>query len=336
MKPLRSDFQLPSGFFPEELNRLINTIKTDEEFDSLKLRERFLEKGHEIRRLPSPKTRESSFLAVDSSSSVKAYRYQTLWGLNVIGLYASHDGRLHHDPLIGQKGILYGGLQVDSGFKLGVFQSAWNLDLQISAIRCHEELKFMRKCIEDMSTTGIKPDFLLVDGSLQTIFRYLNSEGGDSKTALETQTILNELLSERKIIGLVEDSHATDISTCFNPKMTNLGLSNLILEPNEYFIVQVGDVFVCYLKLPSKRVDFLPDRKSPPITVRWEFGYPEFVSDLANLVGIWLGESDIVHSQIYPIRVADYLTRKINVGGLLEDIGVKCDFEPSFRDSRQR
>jgi hypothetical protein len=99
--------------------------------------------------------------------------------------------------------------------------------------------------------------------------------------------------------------------------MTDLLLCEIALNPNEYVEV---DELVCvrYLKLAGKKVEYQQSLTSD-LTVRWEF--TEKAGDyMQALAYMWSLETDILHPQIYPLRAADYLTRKIKVSGILDEV----------------
>jgi len=63
-------------------------------------------------------------------------------------------------------------------------------------------------------------------------------------------------------------------------------------------------------------------------------GYENFKEDLEKLAGMWTMERDLLHTQIYPLRMSDYLTRKLKVSGVLEKIIAENNLQLKYRDSR--
>jgi hypothetical protein len=180
-------------------------------------------------------------------------------------------------------------------------------------------------------------DYVLVDGSLQTTVRRLKDEVKMSKFPEHAKALNlhNELLAAGKVVGLVEDSHSCDLSKAVGLDVTNAALMDVILSDNEYVVFKKDGINVCHLKLPSKPLNYTHERRSSPIVVRWEFSYDDFEGDLRNLAALWLREDDIFHTQIYPMRVTDYLTRRLKVGGMLDSLIAESGLEPLYRDMRE-
>ncbi len=51
---------------------------------------------------------------------------------------------------------------------------------------------------------------------------------------------------------------------------------------------------------------------------------------------MWALEDDILHPQIYPMRITDYLTRKINAGGILEKAASENNMLLQYRELRSQ
>ncbi|MFC2153895.1 DNA double-strand break repair nuclease NurA [Candidatus Altiarchaeota archaeon] len=335
MKPLGPDFEAPYGLWEKKTSELSESIGSIESDKADGFRQLFLDAGFGLKRFNIVEPHASSFLAVDSSLAVRQLRYNILWTLHTVALYSSFDGKEHEDPLLGQEDIPYGGLMYDSAIDAGILQNSWNLDSKVNAIRSLHECKSLKENQEGLGEKRKTPDFLLFDGSLQSTLRFLGDESTNHDYCSEAKNLLSDLIKNGKMIGLVEDSHATDITSRFDLNISNLWFAHLVLRSQEYFCIPSGGVNVCYIKLPSKKVGFLPSRRSNPVTVRWEFGFPDFDKDLNLLASLWMQESDLVHSQLFPVRIADYLTRRISASGLLDQFVAENDLELSYRDMRE-
>jgi len=133
----------------------------------------------------------------------------------------------------------------------------------------------------------------------------------------------------------VEDSASISIARALKTKLTDLAVFDLALKENEFIVQEVDGVNVCYIKLPAKNLSYTPSRKSEPLVVKWEFAYPNFIPDLENLAAIWAREDDLLHPQLYPVRIADYLTRRVKAAGILDTFVKDNDMEPRHRDMRE-
>lgn len=295
-------------------------------FDRDGLREKIL-RDYEIEKLKASRSKnEVRFLAVDSSTAKIELRYDALWGVHVVVLSAVFDSREHRDPIADGR-IFYRDLMYDSHIDLGIFKPYSRIDDRLEFIRIQKEFSLINSC-------DIEADIFLIDGSLYTIMRKFNlREMRGIKEYDDSLRAYNSLLRKRTV-GMVEDSHSTDFSRRFGIELTNLSLFDLILEENEYVVENRDGIWICYIKLPSKKLSYKLKR-SRPLTVRWEFSYPEFRRDLENLVYIWSLEDDILHPQIYPLRIADYLTRRIRISGILERLVRENDLELRYRERRE-
>ena len=75
--------------------------------------------------------------------------------------------------------------------------------------------------------------------------------------------------------------------------------------------------------------------ESQPFVARWEFKSGYVNKQLPEVLGVWMTEDDLHHPQTYPIRLADYLTRRMNVAGMLERFAAENGLLPQFRSSRE-
>jgi hypothetical protein len=335
MEKLTPDFRFETSALEDKLRKIASEL-SERDFDREVFREKLSSAGYEVRRLAPKSPSRLSFLSVDSSTVKKELRYHALWGIHTVAVYSEFDGRRHPDPLA-QGDVGYMSLMYDSYMDVGAFWPYRQVDSRADSQRVAEEYSAILKSLSGLSSAGKKPDLLLIDGSLQTTARKLRSESARSKfkehhRALELQ---KRLLSSGKVVGMVEDSHSTDVSRKLGLEATNIAVLWLLLGDNEYVSYQKDDIFVCHLKLPQKRLSYTHSRLGDPLVVRWEFSYEDFESDLAHLAAVWMREDDIWHPQIYPIRVADYLTRKVKIGGVLDSLIEAAALEPKYREMRE-
>lgn len=333
MEKLGPEFRFDYGLFEKKISLISNELK-ESKFDPETLKEGILSMGYEIEDLKLEKFEgETNFLAVDSSIGNLELRYNALWGLHAITLNATFDREQHPDPLTNGK-IWYRDLMYNSYLDLGIFIPYRNIEERSDLIRIKKEFDSLIDSHKELEE-GI--DFLLIDGSLYTIMRKFNLRR-DLRDTDEYHNALNSynsLLKTGKIVAMVEDSHSTDITRKLGMEFTNLSLFDLILEENQYIAEKKNDIWICHIKLPSKELTYVPSRKSKPLVVRWEFSYTDFRSDLERLAYIWSLEDDIFHPQIYPLRIADYLTRKIRIGGVLKKLAEENDLELRYREGRE-
>lgn len=330
MKQLGLAFQPPMEEIRKKASALASSLKPAD-FDIDRWRG-MLESEFKIRRLGVSQTGDAGFIASDSSLAVQNLRYHALWGLHCVSLYGLYNGRSNPDPLVGNGLIHYNRLMYESRVDFGSFNPYWMLEQQANHLRIAMEYSALARDCESMKDSGHAVDYLLVDGSLKT-----NSESLSDKTNLPTVSAAvdaqEKLLKAGRVVSMAEDSHASDIARKFGLNMSNLMLFHLTLSEGEY-IVDGGRFNVCYVKLPGKRLSYTSDI-CMPTTVRWEFPYPDFELDLNKLASIWLREDDLLHSQLYPLRIADYLTRRISAAGLLKEALEEANPEPEFRYLRQ-
>lgn len=306
----------------------------EREFDREAQRKRLEDEGYGIEKLsPHVDSMEVSLLTTDASIAKKELRFHCLWALHAVALNAVFDCKQHHDVLVGQEKVPYRDLKYDSIIEVGEYKPYMDMDHRSDSLRVQHELGFLMESMKSLN----KIDYLLVDGSLYTtgfnLKSRLNSGYPEHKKAVEAY---KQLLESGKAVGLVEDSHSIDVSSKLGLNMTNLLFFDLVLDPLEYVVDSKSDgINACYVKLPSKQVPYLPSKSSTPFTVRWEFTQKNYVKYLEKLAGMWTLETDLVHSQLYPVRVADYLTRKIKVGGILDNLVKEHNLELKHREQRE-
>lgn len=324
MKPLLPKFEFNTKILDDKFFKLTEKfIEHNPNRDVL--RDKVLD-SFSIKKL-SPELPDSlSLLAVDSSLVKKELMFHVFWGINTIALKATFDGKNHDDPLANGK-IRYSDLMYELDLDLGELIPYSDVDKRLDSIRILKECKFLLAFNNEI-------DYLLFDGSLYTTLQSLRKKTGYEKYNSALQ-VHEELLKTGKVIGMVEDSHSTDIAGKLGLNGTNTALFEIILEENEYIISEQEGIHVCYIKLPVKNLNYTLSKKSKPLTVRWEFSHPEFLQDLKKLVGIWYLEDDLLHPQIYPLRLADYLTRRIKIGGILDELIRKNDLAPRYREMRE-
>jgi len=323
MKELTPDFEFNADILEDRFLKLKESIHID--VDCAKLRDA-VSAQFTIKKL-SPRAREgeSRILSVDSSIVCKEMKFAALWAIHAVSLFAIFDNSMHEDPLVGGKEIHYRNLQYNSTLDLGKFENHDGIEENSNAIRVTYEYKSLLDSFKEMNSSA---DYLLLDGSIHTVLKRIK----DSETLMG---LLNELKGSGKLVGMVEDSASVGIARALGTKLTDIALFDLVLGENEFVVQEQDGVNICYVKLPSKALSYVPSGKSSPLTVKWEFPYPEFVPDLENLVAIWSMEDDLLHPQLYPLRIADYLTRRVKVGGILDGFIKENGLEPRHRDMRE-
>jgi len=323
MKELTPDFDFDTEVLEDRFLKLKESLHTD--VDSAELRDE-VSAQFTIKKL-NPKAREGEtrILAVDSSIVRREMRFAALWAIHTVSLFGIFDNSMHEDPLVGGKKILYRDLQYNSNLDIGKFESHDRLEENSNIIRITYEYKSLLDSYRELNSGA---DYLLLDGSIQTVLKRIK----DNETLMN---LYSELKSSGKLVGMVEDSASVGIARELGTKLTDIGVFDLALEENEFIVQEQDGVNVCYIKLPSKSLSYTPSRKSEPLVVKWEFAYPDFVPDLENLAAIWAREDDLLHPQLYPIRIADYLTRRIKAGGILDTFAKENEMEPRHRDMRE-
>ena len=291
-----------------------------------------VEQNFKIKKVKQIAPKETGFLAADSSTATRDLRFHALWSIHCVSTYGLFNGRENEDPLVGNGYTPYTSLMYDSSVDVGSFDLYHMLEQQLNHIRIGKEYEELAVQSEKMAESGFNLDFILVDGSLKTNSENLSAKQGFDGlgNALQAQ---DRLLKKGRVVSMVEDSHASDIARRLRLKMSNLMLFDIALDECEY-VVDEGVFNVCYIKQPSKRISYL-DGNNWPLTVRWEFSYRNFDEDLERLCSIWANENDLLHPQVYPLRTADYLTRRLKASGLLDEAIAEANPEVEFRNMRE-
>ncbi len=323
MKELTPDFDFNAEILEDKFLKLKESIHID--VDSAELRDA-VSAQFAIKKLnPGAQEGETRILAVDSSIVSKEMRFAALWAIHAVSLFGIFDNSMHEDPLVGGRKILYRDLQYNSTLDIGKFENHDGIEENSNIIRVAYEYKSLLDSFKEMDSNA---DYLLLDGSISTVLKRIKG----SETLMN---LYNKLRDSGRLVGMVEDSASVGIARSLGTKLTDIAVFDLALEENEFVVQEQDGVNICYVKLPSKALSYVPSRKSSPLTVKWEFAYPDFVPDLENLVAIWAREDDLLHPQLYPVRIADYLTRKVKVGGILDQFAKENELEPRHRERRE-
>jgi hypothetical protein len=335
MEELSPDFRFGIKPLEDKILGIIGELEK-KEFDRDIFRERILSEGFKIRKLKTGAGKETSLLSVDSSLVKKELRHYALWGLHSVVLYSRFDGREHPDPLA-HGSVWYKDLMYNSCPDIGVFSPYRQIENRANSIRVFNEYSLLLDSWRELDSRSVGVDYLLIDGSLQTTLKRLRDEVRVSgfREHEKALSLHEDLMKAGKVVGMVEDSHSVDIARTVGLDVTNMALLDLILAENEYIVEKKEGVNVCHIKLPSKALDYTHLRKSDPLVVRWEFSYDDFKEDLENLAAMWLLEADIWHPQIYPLRVTDYLTRRLKIGGVLDRIIEENELDRRYREMRE-
>lgn len=333
MKKLTSDFVFDSSLLNKKILELGKEFD-ERNIDSSNLRDRVLSNFQINRLIPKISKTDMKFLSVDSSTVKKELRHCVIWGIHYVTLYARFDGNFHKDPILGGNDIIYTDLMYDSSIDIENIRPYGGIELRSNLMRISSEYNSVLNSYKDLKSNGVNPDYILIDGSLYTTLKALKrtERYPEHNSALEVN---EKLLKTGKVIGMVEDSHSTDIARKLKMDMTNLMLFEIALEPNEYVVETKENINICYIKLPVKKLSYLPSRRSNPIVVRWEFPYPDFEDDLRNIIALWCMEDDLLHPQLYPLRITDYLTRKIKIGGIIDEVIRNNGLDLKYREMRE-
>lgn len=329
MKKLAADLRFDEDALERGLSKVADDI--DESLpDAEDVREKLAEAGFEIKQAEAETPPdEAGYLAADSSFAKKELRFNVLWGVHSVCVYGVFDGSGHDDPLVGRGVVPYRDLAYSSRTSFGCLKPYSDVDARLEALRLGAEARLLNETAEEVEGEGRRVDYILFDGSLTTL--------SVDESVPESAAALAELdkLKSRNVVGLVEDSHVSDISRCLGFEYTNALILDASLAPLEYVAVEQDGFEVCYIKLPAKKLSHLGGRESPPFVARWEFKRGLAERHLPLLLGAWSHEDDITHPQTYPVRVADHLTRKINVAGILDDFAAEKNIAPQFRSLRE-
>ncbi len=331
MKPLNSDT------WPEEKNldeqvRQLTLVRHDPE-DKLKMRDMLRGVGYSFKRL-DPHASPMTLLAADCALAARQLKYHALWATHAVSVHAAFDGACHPDNIIGHSSIPYKNLMYSNAVGIGEIVPYQDVEARAGYARICEESKIFLQSLGRLGEMGFHVDCLLVDGSLHTNLETLKAAKGKNPEADAAFQAFEEVMGFRRVVGLVEDSHATNVASALGFDYTDMLLFDTALEPYEYVSSSAGGISVCHVKLPGKPLPHQSNAESEPLTVRWEFNYPGFEDDLGCLAGMWLMEDDILHPQVYPVRIADHLTRRIKVGGILEKAVLEHGLAPKHRDLR--
>jgi hypothetical protein len=332
MKILESDHFFGNEFIDSVVRDFICNRPDSVDLD--KLRRDLISKGFEFRKI-SPNPVPTRFLGGDCAIACKELRYHAIWAAHSVAISANFDGKDYRDVIAGHGTIPYSNLLSSSYFGLGEFIPYNDIDHRFDSTRIAFEFKSLVRAWEELSLEYVKPDLTLIDGSISTTFDHLKCRDRGYPETKEASEAMTKLLGIGNIVGMVEDSHSTDISRELGYNFTNMALFDMALDESEYVVVENDGIWVCYVKLPSKPMPFLHEGWSSPFTVRWEFNFKGFQESLNNLSGIWLREDDILHPQLYPLRMADHLTRKVKVGGILGQVVTSNKLALKFRDLRE-
>ena len=334
MKPVKAVFEADFLKLGEKLRGL--DLPSGRDLNRQNLRERIVSSGRRILELnPAAPALEVGMLCADSSSAEKELRYHALWGVHSVCVHCVFDGRLHDDVLVGHGKVSYRDLAYSSEIDFGSIVPYSEVDSRANSLRVFHELDSLLDAIEEAKTEGRRANYILVDGSLHTNLENLSKKAGSEKEGSMALEALKKLLKLSNVVGCVEDSHATDLARELGFDYTNMLLFDVALNPGEYVVDERNNISICYVKLPGKKVSYLPSNTSAPLTVRWEFNKKDFKNDLNAIAGMWLSEDDLVHPQPYPLRIADYLTRSIRIHGVLDELVRERDLEQKFRELRE-
>ncbi|MFH1836232.1 MAG: DNA double-strand break repair nuclease NurA [Methanobacteriota archaeon] len=329
MRSLTPDFRFDETVLDDKISLLEKSVKP-EKIDFEVVREKLVSDGVDIKfSVEFEPENVKTVLGVDSSFGKLDLKFHSIYGVHTVCVAADYTGRDSQDTLVGQGTIPYENLLYESKIDLGVFEPYSDTEFRLNLIRISEEIALLKKAGRECEKEVLR----IVDGSIHCISKDLNKPC-EFQEFEKARSAYDEIM-EDKVVSMVEDSHETDFASLANVKGTNLYLFDNILKPKEYVVKEEAGIHIVYLKLPGKNLCFKPNENSPPLTVRWEFNYPDFQKDLNFLISAWAREDDIFHPQLYPVRIADYLTRRIRIHGLLEEFAKKGGLELQHRNLRE-
>ncbi len=332
MRPLDPDFKADYNLLQSRIQSL--NLEEREKIDPQGLRDKLTSSGFKFGSI-NPSARESTYLTVDCSVASRELRYHALWAVHAAAVYARYDGGDHVDPLAGRGTLPYTDLLYSTYMDVGRFIPYSDLDSRRNSMRVAFEFDSLMKAYGELAADGVEPDYLLVDGSLYTNLQNLGNKKGSYAEHADASSAFNRVLDTGKAVGLVEDSHATDLSRDLGYNFTNMLLFDIALKPGEYVSDVRDNISICYVKLPSKKLPSNPSGISMPLTVRWEFTGGGWEKDIDCIAGAWLSEFELIHPQLYPVRMADHLTRRVSVGGVLDRIVSDRGLELRYRELRE-
>jgi len=336
MRPLLTDLSVTVAGIEEHVADM--GMDPDIAHDGGEIRALLESFGYRIQNIPDgddTKPPESAFLAADASSGTLELRHKALWAVHAVSVYAQYDGEDHPDSMAGHGTLPYKGLRYDNRLQMGQFTPYADIDSRGAQKRIIGECGLLADSYAALAEEGLDPGHILYDGSLASTKKAIKRADKTYPETAEAKETLDGVLALPDPIGLVEDSHATDISASMGLNITNSHLFEMSLSPGEYVLVEDEGIKVCYVCLPSKGLAYLPSGESCPLVARWEFAGPDPEASLALLFGIWGAEDDLLHPQTYPLRMADYLTRRIRVHGVLKACQEHHGLAPKYRDLRQ-
>lgn len=338
MNALDADFRFDLDSLNKKVGRLVEGLET-RSLDRSLYRRRLSEAGvriGEVKPVAEPR-KEAGFLSSDASIVKRKLRYHCMWALHCVTLYSEFDWRGHEDLLAGHGSVGYKNMKYSSLLDVGRIAPYHKTSSRLNSIRLHREYTSLSETYESLKKEGAAADYIIVDGSLYTAKKTLERRKKETGVYREHDAAFQaqeNLLAKGNVVGMVEDSHAIDVAQEFGLDMTNTLFFSLILDENEYAVKEKSGINVCYVKLPKKKLDYTTE-ESRPLVARWEFSYPGYEKALEALVGIWATEKDLLHTQTYPMRVTDYLTRKIRVSGILDEVVGKYNLDSQYRGMRE-
>ncbi|MCX6694693.1 MAG: DNA double-strand break repair nuclease NurA [Candidatus Altiarchaeota archaeon] len=335
MKPVKPFFDVDYSLIEDMFHTVDLASGRDLEKDSL--RSLLSSHGCEVKEVKTKPeiSGELGIICGDSSNAVRELRYHALWGVHSTCVYGVFDGREYPDTLSGHGKIIYRDLLYSSDIKFGSIVPYSEVDSRANSMRVQSELSFLTKCVEEVSVEGKSVDYVLLDGSILTNLQNLRKKGEDFPETQKALKALKDLMKRENLVGMAEDSHATDLSRELGFDYTNMLLFDVALDPMEYVVDERDGVYVCYVKLPAKKLTHTPSGVGAPMTVRWEFNKKGFEDDLNKLAFLWTLEDDLLHPQLYPLRLADYFTRQVKIGGILDAIVQERKLDLKYRELRE-
>ncbi len=329
MKKLGPDFFLDEKFLDNKIEN-IEGLERHRELSKEEIRDKLSDSGRKIKKYqPGKINKEVRILTTDASIIKRELRFHALWASHVVLVYAICDGKQYPDAMIGEEKIPYKKLLYETDIDLGGLIPYSDIEERVNSIRMSKESDILLKNYK----LHDKLDHIILDGSLYTNLKNLEGKSGYPENK-EASTLFKRLLEDR-VVGMVEDSHATDMSRSLDYNITNMMLADIALNPLEYIVDVRNGINICYIKLPKKKMKSMLDGSTESMTVRWEFNYESFHDDIETLSGIWMMEEDLLHPQLYPTRISDYLTRRLKVSGIIDEIISKKGLKLRYRNLRE-
>lgn len=290
--------------------------------------------GYSIKRF-EPVKAQASILCADCSFSVSELRHCAIWAAHAVSVYAKFDMQSHPDIVSGNGTQPYGSLMASNHVDMGSFIPYSDIEDRAKCARLMVELYSLSKAMDELAIICEEPGMVLIDGSILQTERALCRLYGDYPEFSAAKKMFEKVKSISGLAGLVEDSRACDICRGAGLNITDPLLFDLCLDPLEIAYKAFGDVTVCYLKLPPKELSYLAERVADPVIARWEFTGKNPLRNASEMAGMWMEENDILHTQTYPIRLADYLSRAIKTSGMIDEAIELYNLKTSFRHLRR-